>query len=91
MINEGTYVMQFYDLVWDAITDPDQADTNALLLAANDVLDTLHSGDPVLVPMVRALAEAAMYWAVFGRHHEVLRVRAHDFYQAFARIHPADA
>jgi hypothetical protein len=91
MIHEGAYALQLYDLVWAAIQTPDYVDTNALLLAANDVLDTLHSGDQVLVPLVRALAEAAMYWAVFQRHHEVLRVRAHDFYQAFAAIHPADA
>jgi hypothetical protein len=91
MITESYDPEQFYNLIWDAIQTPDTADCNSLLIVSNGVLDTIHEGDPVLVPMVRALAEAAMYWAVFHRHHEVWRVRAHDFYKAFAEIHPADA
>lgn len=74
-----------HELVWEAVTDP-EAVNNDLLLAANDVLDTLHGGDPVLVPMLRALSEAAMYWAVFRRHHEVLVSRAKAFYSAFADL-----
>jgi hypothetical protein len=89
MITEGNDPARFHELIWDAIQTPDTVDTHALLIASCSVLDALHDGDPVLVPMVRALAEAGMYFAVMGRHHEVLRVRAHDFYQMFAAMHPA--
>jgi hypothetical protein len=91
MINEGSYAIGVHDLIWAAIQAPDYVDHNALLLACNDVLDTLHDGDPVLVPLLRELAEAGMHFAVFRTHHEVLVSRAQAFYSAFAEIHPAAA
>jgi hypothetical protein len=86
MITEGDNPDQLVELVLDVLENPDTADCNALLLAANafiDFLDTASLPDTHLLPHARVLAVAAMEWAVFQRDLTPLKNAFRACYSAY--------
>jgi hypothetical protein len=89
MLDEGNRALDIYRLVLEAVRNPDSADTSGLLSAASALLNTLHEGDPVCVPLARKMADAAMHYAVFGSGLDALGERARAFWSAFHQAYPA--
>jgi len=92
MTPEGGYTRQFSRLICDALRDPATADKNALLTAANAVLDTFKADDDDRAPFVRTLAYRAMDWVVFEypEYHEELKLAVKAFNLACDVIRIAD-
>lgn len=54
---------------------PQRVDKNALLVAADELLNAAHGGDPTNLDLARRMALRACDWAVFGRPENYVALR----------------
>ena len=84
MMTEGNGLAE---LIWNVLEQPEKADANALLVAANACLDTATAGDEILLSIGRSMAATAMDVAVFGDgYRPALINRCRAYWMAFAAI-----